>query len=191
MKPLQMSIALDDDVAGLAARLPTIDCDSAPWPLPYTPEESVRASRDWKATCGPHAIAAATGVSLDEVRDTLADYKGWMSPTQVENSLTVLGVAFRRTSHLQTKALCDGLNRLQWAGPWLNPGMPPFTAYRHTHWIAQRAGWVLCTATAPAQWIPILIWLKSVGSVRNRGSEPWHITHHYELIPTQQLSDAH
>jgi hypothetical protein len=173
MKPTQLTLGLPDRSAGATPAYP--EC---PLTLPFTGAESEAAFEEWRATCGPHAIAAATGISLDEVRESLSDYRGFMSPTQVEASLTVLGLPFRRTAHLRTKALCGGLNRIQWEGPWLNPGVPAAVAYKHTHWVAHRNGWVLCTAvTEPPTWIPLLAWCTGLEEL----NFPWHITHHYEL----------
>ena len=162
---------------------PVTGTPPAPFGLTYTLAQSRAAFQEWKASCGPHAIAAIGRFTLDEVRDALGNYRGWMSPTQVEDTLTVLGVPFRRTNHLCTKALCNGLNRLQWEGPWLKPGVPEAVAYHHTHWVAHRAGWVLCTAANPACWIPLLSWFTYL----EQQQPPWHVTHHYEIADVGNL----
>lgn len=151
-------------------------------PLRFTREESEFANRVWKATCGPHSIAAACGLSLDEVREQLdyfGDYKGWMSPTQVERVLLRLKKPFRLTVGLKTMDLCNGINRIQWEGEWLNPGVPARVAYRHTHWVAHFDGWVLCTACLTAEWIPATAWRRF--HLEDDPPSPFHITHHYAM----------
>lgn len=86
-------------------------------PLAYTQADSDRAYKEWKASCGPHAIAAACGKTLDEVRATLVNFKGWMSPTMVCNSLGALGMTdILYQTKLKTDDLCNGINRVQWEG---------------------------------------------------------------------------
>lgn len=148
-------------------------------PLRYTEADSERAEREWKATCGPHAIAAACGKTLDDVRPALTNYKGWMSPTQVSQALLALGVVHNLRHHLKTWDLCDGINRVQWEGKWLNPGVPARVAYFHTHWVAAFNGWVLCTACEPAKWIREGEWRHF--HLNCEPISPFHITHHYQL----------
>lgn len=150
-------------------------------PLRYTDADSERANKDWKASCGPHSIAAALGKTLDEVRPALTNYKGWMSPTQVTQALLALGVTHNLKSRLKTWDLCDGINRVQWEGKWLNPDVPARVAYFHTHWVAAFDGWVLCTACEPAKWIPEWEWRHF--HLNCEPKSPFHITHHYELPP--------
>lgn len=145
--------------------------------LRYTGEDSERAHKEWKATCGPHSIAAACGFSLEEVRLVLTGYKGWMNPTMVGEALKALDFTYALRSGLKTQDLCEGINRIQWEGEWLNPGVPARVAYYYTHYVAHRAGWVLCTAVFPAIWIPSALWAQVH---RDEGS-PFHITHHYIL----------
>ncbi len=148
-------------------------------PLRYTDVDSDRAEKEWKATCGPHSIAAALGKTLDEVRPALANYKGWMSPTQMTQALLKLGAFHNLTHHLKTPNLCHGINRVQWEGKWLNPGVPARVAYFHTHWVARFGDWVLCTACEPAKWIPEWEWRHF--HVNCEPKSPFHITHHYAL----------
>jgi hypothetical protein len=154
--------------------------------LKFTNEDSERANASWKATCGPHSIAAACRMSLEEVRPALVDYKGWMSPTQVESALATLGWRFSLRKGLKAAELCEGINRIQWEGPWLNPGVPPRVAYFHTHWVAHFRGWVLCTACEPAKWISAEEWREFHLTVEP--TSPFHITHHYSLEPGQGIA---
>lgn len=96
-------------------------------PLLYNEADSKAANKAWKATCGPHAIAAACGKTLEQVREAMVkggvNYRGWMSPTQVSKTLITLGQVHNFTSRLKTQDLCEGINRVQWEGKWLNPGV--------------------------------------------------------------------
>ncbi len=149
--------------------------------LRYTEDDSERANELWKATCGPHSIAAACGKTLDEVRRAICDadvnYRGWMSPTQVMKTLDALGQKYTLTHKLKTPDLCDGINRLQWEGKWLNPGVPARIAYFHTHLVAHFGGWVLCTACLPATWIAVDEWRDFL----RKTDQPFHVTHHWSL----------
>lgn len=147
--------------------------------LKFTHEQSLAASKAWKASCGPHSIAAATGKTLDEIRRHLPQpYKGWMNPTQISTTLANLGVfpEFRKYASFNMMDLCQGINRLQFEGPWLDKGMDPREAYKHTHYVAQWSGVVLCTACA-SEWIPINSWFPAI--IDSIGE--FHITHHWRL----------
>ncbi len=151
--------------------------------LKFTEQDSERADKEWKATCGPHSIAAACSKTLEEVRAAMAsaevNYRGWMSPTQVAKTLAALGQAYELTHKLKTYNLCEGVNRVQWEGKWLNPGVPPRVAYFHTHLVAHFGGMVLCTACLPAKWITVKSWRDYLRET----DQPFHITHHYAIQP--------
>jgi len=151
--------------------------------LRYTESDSFLAHDTWKATCGPHSIAAACSKTLDEVRSAMQaadiNYRGWMSPTQVAKTLAALGQKYTLQSKLKTQVLCEGINRVQWEGKWLNPGVPARVAYFHTHLVAQFGGWILCTACLQAKWIRINDWRDFHLNIEPRS--PFHITHHWTL----------
>ena len=150
-------------------------------PLLYTEADSKKANKEWKATCGPHSLAAACGKTLDQVRDAMAmaaiNYRGWMSPTQVTKTLVALGQPYSLKSGLKTDALCEGINRVQWEGKWLNPGVPARVAYFHTHLVAHFNGFVLCTCCLHAEWVPVEDWRSFIPGA----CYPFHITHHWTL----------
>lgn len=149
----------------------------APPVLRYTEAESDLAHEVWLASCGPHSIAAACGLNLDAVRVALPQFKGWMSPTMIGETLRALGRPYILRKGLKTEGLCDGINRIQWEGKWLNPGVPARVAYFHTHYVAHRSGWVLCTACLTADWIPVHAWRE----VLLEKQMPFHVTHHYQM----------
>lgn len=147
-------------------------------PLLYTEADSERAHKEWKASCGPHAIAAACGKKLDEVRPVLVNFKGWMSPTMVSNAIGALGMTdVLYQTKLKTDQLCNGISRVQWEGKWLNPGVPARVAYFHTHLVAHFNGFVLCTVCRAHEWIPVNSWRHFL----EKNDSPFHITHHWRI----------
>lgn len=78
---------------------------------------------------------------------------------------------------LKASELCNGINRIQWEGKWLNPGVPARAAYRHTHYVAHRDGWVLCTACINDEWLPVDVWRAFVA----QAEKPFHVTHYWGL----------
>lgn len=109
------------------------------------------ARQAWHCTCGPVAIACVLNLTLDEVRPYVgSDYCGWMNPTQMRNALERAGVTVneidRETIYRPigprgggVLAANYGITRIQFAGPWTKPGVPPAVAYRYTHWVASAA----------------------------------------------------
>jgi hypothetical protein len=151
--------------------------------LNFTEQDSERASAEWGANCGPHALAAALWLDLSTVRDLMPDFedKGYTTPTMMESALKAAGINHTRTTKLRTSELCEGISRIQWEGPWLKPGVPFAAAYHHTHWVAQAGGFVFCTAVPLFGWIPIETWRRVVGVVCQdiKNCTGWHATHHY------------
>jgi hypothetical protein len=152
-------------------------------PLLYTEADSEAAYKEWKATCGPHSIAAACGKTLEEVRAAMVEasvnYRGWMSPTQVMNTLIALGEFHGVTKGLKTMDLCNGISRVQWEGKWLNPGVPARVAYFHTHLVAHFNGMVLCTACLVDAWVPVDKWRHF--HLNTEPPSPFHVTHHWPI----------
>ena len=105
----------------------------------FTMEDADRANDAWGANCGPGAIAAICGLTLDDLRPHMGDFEGkhYTNPTLMWQVLRNIGVRFSyRGGHLgQTNWPRWGLCRVQWEGPWTKPGVPARAAYRHTHWI--------------------------------------------------------
>lgn len=148
-------------------------------PLSYSPMESHQAKTIWKASCGPHSIAAACGISLNKTRAHLDGFRGLLNPTEIGAALQSLKQKFNTLGRLKTQKLCEGINRVQWEGPWLDEDRPPHHAYQHTHYVAFRQGWVLCTTIASDRWVPEEEWRKTLSD----NKKPLHITHHWEIQP--------
>ncbi|WP_395736304.1 hypothetical protein [Prosthecobacter sp.] len=113
--------------------------------LPYTKAESDTAHREWKAMCGHHSIAAASGRPLEAVRRSGIKLCGWMNPTMVSQCLSGLGVSAILHKLPTVKMNSDELllepyyhprrvMRVQFHGPWMKG--PPTVQYRYTHYIA-------------------------------------------------------
>lgn len=102
----------------------------------FTADDQERAYDEWGANCGPGAIAAITGHTLDEVRPYMGDFeqKRYTNPTLMWGTLERLSVRWRKLPAPLTWPEW-GLARVQWHGPWTAPGVPARVAYRHTHWV--------------------------------------------------------
>lgn len=156
-----------------------------------TGEEADRAYEAWGCNCGPGAIAAIAGMTLDQVRPLMGDFerKHYTNPTLMWQTLDRLGRPWRKVGREWPR---HGLVRIQWEGPWTEPDANPRWAYRHTHWIAsvisdQRGhgifdinmtgngtGWGL-----REHWEAVIVPLLAESIPRANGR--WHITHGVEV----------
>lgn len=192
--------------------------------LLFTIDDAQRAGDEWGFNCGPAAICAVLGKTPDEVRPHLGDFerpnKRFTNPTLMDDTLFRLGVkVYGRTvrhvamraaeAEIRTAPILSwprlGLVRIQWEGPWTEPGVPIAARYRHTHWLGARiidpayqwersrngstpveifdvncmsvGGWVSLD-TWSAQVVP---WL--LKEVEPKAWGTWHQTHVLELTP--------
>lgn len=160
--------------------------------------DAERAHDEWGANCGPGALAAIMGLTLDEVRPRMGDFerKGYTNPTMMLGALESVGARFRIRSLASNVELLDwpryGLARVQWEGPWTKSGSNPRWAYRHTHWVGAAhgqhevgifdincinngSGWVSYDA-----WTTVVVpWILKECVPRANGR--WHITHSIEI----------
>lgn len=97
------------------------------------------ANATWGCNCGPAAIAASLGKTLDDVRPVVEaegfSSKRYMNPTMVGNAIRRLGAKIG-SSVGNAKFPRLGIARIQWTGPWTAPGANPKWGYHYTHWIA-------------------------------------------------------
>ncbi len=160
--------------------------------------EAEKASDDWGANCGPGAVAAIMDMTLEEVRPFFDDAgfpgKRYTNPTMMYAVLRAINRPWRSVG-VGTNWPKWGLLRIQWEGPWMEPGVPVAARYRHTHWIGHMkgrhadgvfdinaigndgitAGWV-----SRDDWETILVpWLLKQVAPRNNGK--WHVTHAIEV----------
>ncbi len=166
--------------------------------IAFTHEDANRAYDEWGCNCGPGALAAIMNMTLDEVRPHIPgfDQKRYTNPTMMNEALRSIGRPWWKIESPPTYGLC----RVQWEGPWTEPGVPMRARYRHTHWIAIQnprhasmlnqihreagifdinamnvGGWI-----AYSDWATILVpWL--LKEVAPRASGRWHITHNIEV----------
>jgi hypothetical protein len=165
----------------------------------FTAADAARAYDEWGANCGPGAIAAVLGMTLDELRPHLGDFerKGYTNPTLMWAVLDWLGIRWRRapldTAH---RFPIFGLARVQWEGSWTAPGAPMRARYRHTHWIGAARIEVtpevteICifdiNAIDIGGWITFDEWSTRLVPWLLRQCEPkangrWHLTHSVEI----------
>ena len=166
--------------------------------LRFTTADADRAYDAWGANCGPGAIAAVCGLTLDEVRPHLGDFeaKRYTNPTLMWATLRSLGVpfAYRGGDLGHDWWPTYGLARVQWEGPWTHPGVPIRARYRHSHWIGvQRGkrhpsniGIFDINAMASGGWVGLDDWASTVVPWILRTCVPradggWHITHVVEI----------
>lgn len=163
----------------------------------FTHEDACRASEVWGANCGPGAIAAALGLTLDEVRPHMGNFEGkhYTNPTLMWQVLRSLGARFSYTGgHLSGIFPVYGLARIQWEGPWTEPGANPRWAYRQTHWVASaldRGQRFIFDINAliperPTGWITVEEWSSSlvpwlIKECVPRANGRWYVTHSVEI----------
>lgn len=151
----------------------------------YDVDDAQVAWEEWGANCGPGAIAAVLGKTLEEIRPHLGDFekKRYTNPTLMFASLERLAANWEKRDPVWPDY---GLARIQWEGPWTNPGVPVRARYRHTHWVgAQRLArmWIFdINCLCVGGWVPLEEWSEQVVPWLLKECEPkasgrWHITH--------------
>ena len=101
---------------------------------PFSMQDMLRANDEWGANCGPGAIAAIMGMTLDDVRPHMGDFeqKHYTNPTLMWSTLRSIGRHWCKT---KPEWPFHGLVRIQWEGPWTAEGVNPKARYRYTHWV--------------------------------------------------------
>lgn len=157
---------------------------------PFDARAMNRAADEWRANCGPAALAAVTMTPIQDVRQHMAGFlrKGYTNPTLMRSALQSMG--------FQVKPVTDwpalGLVRVQWHGPWMNDNVPIRARYRHTHWIGscvdEDQTWIfdVNAVTATGGWLAVDLWTRSLAPwiikycVPN-GDGQWSLTHLWEV----------
>ena len=157
----------------------------------FTAEDAERAHADWGANCGPGALAAIMNMTLEEVRPHIPGFelKHYTNPTMMNAALRSIGRPWRKVGACWPNY---GLVRVQWEGPWTEPGVPMKARYRYTHWIGSwftlerghgvfdincignGTGWA-----ARADWERVIV--PHLTALYPRASGNWHITHGIEI----------
>lgn len=109
----------------------------------FTASDLAKAAAEWGCNCGPSALAFALQRRLDVARCAIPDFesKRYTSPTMMKKALETLRIVYEARDCKSAGVLRDmfymfpALVRIQWTGPWTEPGANPRWAYRQTHWI--------------------------------------------------------
>ncbi len=159
---------------------------------PFTEQEANAAYHAWGANCGPNALAVCLNMTLDQIRPHLGDFevKRYMSPTMMKFAIASVGAVFKNL--YSTSWPQHGVARIQWCGPWTEPGVNPKWAYRQTHWVhsrrkSQTEVWVF---DVNGGWRSLASWEKEIvpgltASVP-RANGKWFLTHGWEVTPAVQ-----
>jgi len=118
--------------------------------------------------CGPAALCAVADLLPDEAVSHLHGFvqKGYTNPSMMQQALAELGIKFERVYECMGRGVAlnpvypkFGLVRIQWAGPWTEPGVPVAARYRHTHWIAANEEMRFdINAMCVGGWLPRVEW---------------------------------
>jgi hypothetical protein len=162
----------------------------------FTEADAQRAFDEWGCNCGPGALAAVMGMTLDEVRPYLNgfDEKRYTNPLMMYGALRSIGRPWKRltlSGEFEDGAWpCFGLARIQWEGPWTEPGVPIRARYRQTHWVgAMRSHrgvgiWDINALNNGSGWCSLEDWTRvlvpAITAQYKRASGAWHITHSIE-----------
>lgn len=159
-------------------------------PARFTMDDAIAASDLWGANCGPGALAAVMGMTLDEVRPHMGDFeaKHYTNPTMMNSALRSIARPWRKIGAEWPEY---GLARIQWEGPWTKPGVPMAARYRCTHWVgaARRDGQhhvFDINTMAVGGWTPMAVWTGQVvpwilKECVPRADGKWHVTHAIEV----------
>ena len=160
--------------------------------LRFTAEDAKHAEDTWGCNCGPAAIAAVCGLTLDEVRPYLGDFetKHYTTFSAMRDTLARLKVKW----HTRIRPIDwpnYGLVRVQWEGPWTAPDAPNWQRLRHTHWVGARRtsdsyGVFDINCMNSGGWVGFTDWTNTIIPWLLKQCEPradgrWHLTHALEI----------
>lgn len=166
--------------------------------LRFTAADADIAHAGWGCNCGPAALAAVCGLTLDDVRlaiDRGFPRRGYINPSQMFDAIECAGWEFRGYALDSRTQVLDlpnfGVARIQWEGPWTEPGWPITARYRYTHWVAGQKvmpkEWRVFDINAMelGGWIGDIEWRRmivpAIVRIIPRASGKWHITHRIEM----------
>jgi len=164
--------------------------------LLFTPADSEAAYRAWGFNCGPAAIAAALGLTPSSVRPFLGeDWRGFMSPTEVENAVARAGWLPLRAhrcperpapGQMVTYPSGSGIVRVQFDGPWCDRGVPIGARYQRTHYAASHedeAGRMWVFDVNAEDWMDLGRWReKLIPSLFPPKTTGWWVSHAWKLV---------
>jgi hypothetical protein len=155
---------------------------------PFTEDEFWAAHDEWGFNCGPASLATIAGLKPAQVRGLLPSFeqKRYTNPTMMLEALKALGIGVQHAGDSQ-KLTQYGICRIQWEGPWTQPGAPAKWAYTKTHWIGAMVirgyPWVY---DVNADWQEMEAWEKitvpALTSAIERATGKWRPTNRWELV---------
>lgn len=151
------------------------------------------ANKSWGCNCGPSALAFALGMTLSEVRPFMGEFetKRYTNPKLMIESIRRAGAKITKSHRVGREfsgrfPIVNALCRIQWAGPWTEPGAPPKWAYRQTHWVYSMPSNryfdvfdVNCGIVGFEEWRDVTVPVILAGYPKASGE--WYPTHAFEL----------
>ena len=163
----------------------------------FTLEDADRAYDEWGANCGPGALAAIMDMTLDEVKPIMQavgfEECHYTNPSMMNAALRLIGRPWRK---IGANWPDYGLVRVQWEGPWTQPGVPMAARYRYTHWVGSFQGKnsrgvfdINCMNNGTGwcsldDWARVMAPFLSANHLRATGG--WHVTHGVEVERMRQ-----
>lgn len=160
--------------------------------LRFTEADVEQANSEWGCNCGPAALAACLGMTLDGVRPHLEEFerRGYMNASMMKAAVEDCG--FFRVLPATERWPIHGLLRIQFTGPWTQPGANSKWAACHTHWIACKGNpcdheprWIF---DVNGLWMPFSDWVTDVvprlTAAHPRADGGWEATHVWEVRRT-------
>ena len=163
--------------------------------IAFDVDQAQHAAGEWGFNCGPSSVCAVTGMTPDQIRPHLCEFeqKGYTNPRLMYSILAGLEVPYRKLVRPEAWGMW-GLARVQWEGPWTEPGAHHMARQRHTHWIAYY--WSIAidpcmifdiNAMCVGGWLNLREWSSQLVPWLLNECEPkangeWHLTHRLELI---------
>ncbi len=145
-----------------------------PRPVRFSLAE-VQVAAGGRFNCRPAALCVVADLLPEEAVARLPGFadKHYTNPSMMQAALAALGIPFQRVYECLGLGVARnpvypdfGLVRIQWGGPWMNPGVPVAARYWHTHWIAAHGEWRfdLNAMSDPRAngWIPRELWEQSL-----------------------------
>lgn len=158
----------------------------------FTMEDAERAYEEWGANCGPGALAAICGKTLEDVRPHIPLFaeRRYTNPSMMFEALRNLARDWVPRADKEWPSW--GLVRVQWEGPWTKPNVPMRARYRYTHWIGACARdrknigvFDINCMNNGTGWVSLSLWATEIvpwlTKQYPRADGKWHITHSLEV----------
>ena len=163
---------------------------------------TLEAADAWGANCGPMSLAAVLRLGIVEgARELVQPFRGFMSPTDM----------YQAVKRAESRGLCKflgrgtigrgdpdpwptlGLVRIQWIGPWCDPGANPRAAYRYTHFVAVKhleepGHCTMIYDATPNRWLPLWLWSKWCTSLLPKRATGWAPVNSIEIAAAADIS---